>query len=161
MKAKVVVIQYYLLALLSLFLLYLISFSSLPFSWYIKIDSYQPLDVCTGDVAVTYRSERTPRWGIKADVYSQIVVFKGTEYTETTITRGSVQNPISYGYEPNTYGVQYETTWFYAGDNIYTWPKEGVYGSNEWVTIYPLPFIEVNHFIPASEAKFNVINCNI
>ena len=158
MKAST--LQILALAATFLFAVYIIIAYSLPFNYYIRIDEYKALDVCVGDAAVTYMSKREPRWGMKADVYAQIVKFEDIEYTETTIVRGSIEKPITYGYEPETYKVLYNTTWFYVGDNIYLWPEEGVYGAQEWVTIYPLPFVEIKRFYPADETKFNVINCD-
>lgn len=146
-----------------IFLLYIVIGYSVPISWYVDIDrdSYKALDACTGTSVITYVSERTPRWGIQGETYSQIVRFEGINVIETTIHRGELDRPITFGYEPNTFSVQYETTWFETQDGIYYWPDEGVYGANEWVTIYPLPLIERSWFNSAADTKFRITNCDV
>lgn len=148
------------LSLTGLFVIYIIVAYSLPFSFFVKVDEYRALDVCIGDTTVSYYSEREPRWGIKGTTYAQIVRFDDQYQIETTIYRGSISNPISFGYEPDTSTAQYETTWFYLKDELYTWNTPGVYGAHEWLTIYPLPLLQVKKFNKASDAKFTVVNCN-
>lgn len=141
-------------------LLYVVVGYSIPVSWYVDIEKYEALDACVGDPAIIYYTERTPSWGIKGESYSQIVKFTDELALETTIQRGTVSEPVSFGYEPNTFEVNYSTTWFFIGDEIYYWPEAGTYGANEWITIYPLPLIERSWFNPAQKTTFNVKICN-
>lgn len=153
-------IPLYLLILSLLTAIYFVTFSALSFNWYVNITEFKALDACVGDEVILYQSTRTPRWGMKATSYSQIVRFEGVNKVETTIIRGTVDNPISYGYEPNTTDARFETRWFESNGERYTWTKSGIYGANDWVTIYPLPFIKIEHFNKAADAQFNVVNCN-
>ncbi len=137
-----------------LFITYLFIGLFLPFSLFVNVSEFSADDVCVGSDIVTYNSERTPVWGILGESYSQIVRFEDQLKYETTIERGSVSDPVSFGYEANTTGATYETRWSEPFLN------EGTYGANEWIKIHPLPFIVVPKFNPAEDAKFNVINCN-
>lgn len=148
------------LSLAGLLLIYIAVGYSVPVSWYVDIEKYRALDACIGDDSIIYYTERTPRWGIKGESYSQIVKFEDDLALETTIHRGSVREPVSFGYEPNTFDVQYATTWFYVGENVYKWPDAGTYGANEWITIYPLPLIQRSWFNPAHQTQFNVTPCD-
>lgn len=155
-------IQLTILGLALAFLLYYVVFSFIvPFSWYVDIDTdkYRALDVCVGDKSVIYENFRTPRWGIKGDTYSQIIRFDDELKTETTIHRGSASRPVGFGYEPDTSYAKYSTVWFQVNDNIYQWNTPGEYGANEWITIYPLPLIEVDLFLDAENTRFNVKKC--
>ena len=79
--------------------------------------------------------------------------FSDQQVIETTIIRGSVSNPIGFAYEDGTTEVQYATRW----DEPFE--KPGTYGVNEWVNIYPLPFIKLTKFNKAEDTKFEVIDC--
>ncbi|MGI1661394.1 hypothetical protein ACRDNQ_04050 [Palleronia sp. KMU-117] len=154
MKRLLPIAATYFMLLSSAAIAYIIFFSLVvPFSWYVDIDEYSAADTCVGSNLVEYHSERTPRWAILGESYGQMVLFTGQRAVETTITRGTPSEKIGFGYEPDTYEVAYQTRW----DETFLTP--GVYGANEWVTIYPLPFIEVRTFLPAERTQFRVVEC--
>lgn len=133
---------------LLLAVIYFVVFSSLPFSFYVSKVSLEAGDVCVGEDTQMFHNERTPRWGIRGETFSQVIKFAGQERTETTIDRHA-----SFGYEPDTDSATYQVKWSEPFE------KAGTYGVNEWVTIYPLPFIEVQNFTDAADLQFNVIPC--
>lgn len=137
------------------FSIYWTVFSSLSFNWYVPITFYKAHDVCVGDDIVTYTTERIPRWGIPGETWAQIIRIDNGLVRETTNYRGSISNPISFTYEEGTTGSTYDTRW----EQPFT--TSGTYGANEWLTIYPLPFIEITKFNDGRENTFNVVECNV
>jgi len=126
-----------------------------PFSWYVDVKPYEAVEpICVGEDTITYYSERTPRWGIQGDTWGQVIKFYNQEVIETTIIRGSVTNPIGFAYEEGTSEATYATRW----DEPFETP--GTYGANEWVNIYPLPFVKITKFNKGEDAKFEVIVCD-
>lgn len=121
----------------------------LPFDFFVRPVSLTAHDVCVGDAKQLYTNVREPRWGIQGSTFSQVVKFDGLERIETTIDRTA-----HFGYEPNTREVSYFVEWSH--------PLEipGVYGANEWIIIYPLPFIEITKYTDASDLQFNVMECD-
>ena len=138
------------------FLYMLLNF--VPYSWFVNMQSFEAVgDVCVGSDVVRFHSDRTTLFGIgiEGSSWSQIVKVLNDEIIETTITRGSLNNQSSWAYEPETTSATYDTTW----SSPFTQP--GVYGANEWLTIYPLPFIRINTFRSGLDATFNVVECDI
>jgi hypothetical protein len=126
----------------------------IPFGWFVDITKYDARDTCVGSDVVVYETKRVPRWGILGQSYSQIVRFEDQAIIETTITRGTVSSPTQFGYEAGTTEAVYESRWSEPFLN------PGVYGANEWLTIYPIPFIGIKRFNNAKDTKFNVVECN-
>lgn len=148
MKAKVPHFLTYLLFATSVFLVYFIVFSLLPYEFYVRDQDLIIQDACVGSETVTVDAVRNPIWGIQGQSWSQVIKFEGANRIETDITRFA-----RFGYEPYTTNATYQVTY----DRPILEP--GVYGANQWIVIYPLPFIEIKHYRDASENKFNVINC--
>ena len=132
----------------------------IPYSWYVELISYKAQDACVGDKVIIFETERYPRWGILGETYAQIVRYNNIDVIETSIHRGSKKEPVTFGYEPSTKIVKFETKWFEKDNEIYIWTEPGTYGANEWVTIYPLPLVSKSKFLSADNNKFNVVNCN-
>lgn len=149
-----------LLLLSSLFVVYQLVFRLLPYDWYANRVESSIADVCVGTSIVQFTSERYPRWDIPGTSFGQIVRFEGDERIETTITRGSIANPVSWGYETYIDIVTYDTSWRNDDETENVFKNPGVYGATEWLTIYPLPLIDVSDLVDASENTFNVIECN-
>lgn len=136
------------------------SLSLLPFELFVRVDDYRAIDACIGDEVIVYASDRTPIWGMSGTTYAQIVRFDGELVIETTIKRGSLKSPITFSYEPDTYSVSYETRWFESDGERYYWETPGTYGANEWLTVYPLPFLPITTFNDAKDTMFNVTHCD-
>lgn len=134
------------LALLVAF--YFVFFSALPHEWYVYDEKITINDACVGDTSVVYNSERTPRWGMKGNALNIVIEFTDGYVLETTITRKA-----DFIYEP---GTTY-STWGARFDHPFE--HVGRYGVSAWETIYPLPFIEIDRYVPPEERMFNVVNC--
>ena len=126
----------------------------IPFGWFVDITKYEARDTCVGSDLVTYETERVPRWGILGQSYGQIVRFENQAIIETTITRGTVNDPTQFGYEAGTTEAVYETRWSEP------FLESGIYGANEWLTISPLPFVKITRFNDAADTKFSVVECD-
>tara|TARA_R100001230_G_C5521835_1_gene58817 strand:+ start:100 stop:543 length:444 start_codon:yes stop_codon:yes gene_type:complete len=130
------------------FAVYAIAIFVLPFSFYVDVRSTTYHDVCLGESRQLVSNDRTPRWAIEGDAFSQVVYFDGQNMIETTITRSA-----QFGYEPTDF-AQFEVEWSEPFERL------GRYGVNEWVTIFPLPFAKVHNLFFAEEQQFNVIYCD-
>ena len=140
--------------------IYYIVFSLVPFSWYVNVAALEYQDICVGESIIPVHAERTMSWlhnrlGIKGDVWSQAVLFEENLKLETTIYRVSNRpdGRVEFGYEPFSTESNYSIA---LAEPIM---HPGSYGLNEWVNIYPLPLVKVSDFIPADEARFNVVEC--
>ena len=139
------------IAYLALFVAFLyVSFSLLPYSWYVKDEVTSIDDVCVGEDTLIFHATRIPKWGMTGSAFNEVVEFTDDYKLETTITRQA-----DFIYEPNSTEAVFQVT-FNKPLN-----KTGSFGINAWNTIYPLPFIEVHEYIPPEERLFNVIDCNI
>lgn len=134
-------------------LAYLIVGHSLPYSFYVQTDEVTIQDVCVGSNILSYNAKRSPRWGMEGSTTGEIVRFEGNEVFETTIKRQTASSSNEWGYEKDSYAVNYDTIWTKPIDKV------GEYGVNSWNTIYPLPFISVKENSLAEDNRFNVIVC--
>ena len=123
----------------------------IPFSQFVDITYFEIADACVGDDTVHVDTNRTVAWGIEGKAWSQVIKFEDPLNIETSIYRAGGTD--SFGYEPDTTSASYEIQL----SKPLTDPGE--YGLNEWVTIYPLPFISIKTFNDAADNKFNVIVC--
>ena len=149
-------VAYFVLA----FAFYFVLFSLVPYSWYVDVTKLEYGDICVGDQIVPVQTNRVMSWpfnnfGIKGDVWSQLVLFENDLKLETTIYRDSRREDgrVEFAYEPNSTTSDFDIKLSEPIDHA------GVYGLNEWPSINPLPFIWVQTFIPAEQTKFNVLEC--
>lgn len=126
-----------------------------PYRVFVDVHSLAFDDICIGSNISTVHSERYPLWGMQGSVWSQVVKFEDQKMIETTIYRHSEQENgrVIFAYEPNTTSTSYQIRW----DQPFL--EVGTYGVNEWVSIYPLPFVEIKTFKDAKDFQFNVIEC--
>lgn len=150
-----------LLFLASVFVAYFSVFSLLPVSWYVnQVSPIERHDVCVGSNRIEVTSERIPRWGMLGETYSEIVRFDGQYRYETNIRRlradgtlATPRNGANWGYEEGTTQVSYPA--------VFSAPFEepGEYGVQSWNKLYPLPLITIHYEVDATEARFNVVDC--
>jgi len=155
-----------------IFIIWLILYTGaslfIPFSFFVDVSRLDAQDVCLGDNHVEYSSERkiAAPWswlkiGVEGGTWGQVVKFEDQKVLETTIfralpdgTQAGPNNLVSFGYEPNTDSATYNAA--------FTEPfnDPGIYGVNEWITIWPLPFVPIKKFNPAGDTMFAVIDCS-
>ena len=128
----------------------------IPFSWFVDVKSVTTNDACIGATQLWVDSERTPLWDIRGKVYAEIVEITDERVSETTIYRED-----NFGYETADGFSRYPTSWNRKGegDQLHAFYREGTYGINSWVEIYPLPFITIKQFEPYTDDIFNVVEC--
>lgn len=150
-----------LLAASSAAVLYFSIFMTLPYEWYVDVTESDIIEpVCAGTSLLTFASEREPRWTIQGGVWGQVFRFDGVQTRETTIFRGSVDDLVPFAYEDNTIRVAYDTAWTdELTPNEPAFREPGLYGAQEFITIYPLPFIKKEKTNYAVDNRFEVINC--
>ena len=127
---------------------------ALPFSFYVDVKEIEWPDVCLNDnkTAGQVRALRDTAWTIPGDLTGEVIFFDENKRIETTIKRG-VEHPVTFTYENNLDEVHYNVEW----DKPFT--QVGEYGAQDTITIYPLPFIEIEEVFYAEDNIFNVIEC--
>jgi hypothetical protein len=136
-------------------LIYLIIGYSVPYSWYVQVDSVVAQDVCVGSSVINVVAERNPAWTMPGTTYAELVRYDGDTFYETIHRRGTRENPKDWTYEADTYRASYGTEW----NQAITEPGE--YSIRSWNTINPLPFIYREEYTDETQSnKFNVIVCD-
>lgn len=144
-------LERYALKFCILALLYMSVGILLPFSFFVGIEKVAYSDMCVGDTKQFVTTDRSVWADIRGDVSGQLVFFDGQTKYETTIMRGNPL-PVKFTYEkeaPEGYWIEWNS------------PVQtvGLYGAQDTVKIYPLPFWEIDEFFPAEGHQFNVSEC--
>lgn len=141
--------------------LYFIIGYSLPFSFFVDVKGVEWGEICVGDTMQTVTATRDARWTTPATGYGEVVRLTDDLRLETTIRRGSESDPLTFTYESNIQQATYEVAWVrYTNDDAVVFTEPGLYGSQDTITIYPMPLIKITEVFPAEENLFKVVDCD-
>lgn len=126
----------------------------IPFSLFVDVERVDWPDMCVGDyIQREVTSYRTALFDIPGSTYGEAVYLTDGQRIETIIKRGSLDEQITFTYEGEIDYAVYDVLW----NRPFT--KPGLYGVQDTVTIYPLPFLPIRKIFHAEDNTFNVIDC--
>lgn len=130
-------------------LAYLAYFHYQPFESYLDVRDIFYHDMCVGDQTQLVTAYRlVSHEGFPAKTHGELFTFDGVKKLETIIKREAF-----FTYQPSATPVTYEVEW----KRPVTEPGE--YGASDFITIYPLPFIEKSKYFSEEGQRFNVNVC--